>query len=83
MVNSLVDAGGALEEAISLANIINENAPLAVRSTRRSLLESLTLNDYEGMKFAIEETAALTETEDYKEGPLAFIEKRPPVWKGK
>ena len=22
-------------------------------------------------------------TEDYKEGPLAFIEKRPPNWKGK
>ena len=83
MVNSLVEAGEALEGAISLANKINENAPLAVRATRRSLLESLTLNDNDGMKFAIEETAALVGTEDYKEGPLAFIEKRPPVWKGR
>jgi hypothetical protein len=35
------------------------------------------------MKFAIEETAALIGSEDYKEGPLAFIEKRLPIWKGK
>ena len=83
MVNCLVEPGEALEEAVALAEKINENAPLAVRSTRRSLLESLTLSDHEGMKFAIEETAALTATEDYKEGPLAFIEKRSPVWKGK
>ena len=83
MVNALVEPGEALEEAISLAGKINENAPLAVRSTRRSLLESLTLNDHDGMKFAIEETAALIGSEDYKEGPLAFIEKRLPVWKGK
>ena len=83
MVNTLVEPGEALEEALSLAGKINENAPLAVRSTRRSLLESLTLNDHDGMKFAIEETAALIGSEDYKEGPLAFIEKRLPVWKGK
>ena len=83
MVNTLVEPGEALEEALSLAGKINENAPLAVRATRRSLLESLTLNDYDGMKFAIEETAALAGSEDYKEGPLAFIEKRLPVWKGK
>jgi len=83
MVNRLVEPGNALQEAITLAEKINENAPLAVRSSRRSLLESLTLNDHEGMKFAIEETVALAATEDYKEGPLAFIQKRPPVWKGK
>lgn len=83
MVNILVEAGEALNEALSLAELINENAPLAVRATRRSLLESLTMNDNDGMKFAIEETAVLAATEDYKEGPLAFIEKRLPIWKGK
>ena len=83
MVNVLTDPGKALDEAFLLAERINQNAPLAVRATRRSLLESLTLNDHDGMKFAIEETAVLTSTEDYKEGPIAFIEKRAPIWKGK
>ncbi len=83
MVNVLTKEGEALDKAILLAEQINKNAPLAVRATRRSLIESLVLSDNDGMKFAIEETAALTSTEDYKEGPLAFIEKRDPIWKGK
>ena len=83
MVNILTEQGRALDEALLLAEKINQNAPLAVRATRRSLLESLTLNDHDGMKFAIEETSVLTSTEDYKEGPIAFIEKRAPIWKGK
>ena len=83
MVNVLTKEGEALDKAMLLAEQINKNAPLAVRATRRSLIESLVLSDYDGMKFAIEETAALTSTEDYKEGPLAFIEKRDPIWKGK
>ena len=83
MVNVLTKEGEALDKAMLLAEQINKNAPLAVRATRRSLIESLVLSDHDGMKFAIEETAALTSTEDYKEGPLAFIEKRDPIWKGK
>ena len=83
IVNVLTKEGEALDKAILLAEQINKNAPLAVRATRRSLIESLVLSDHDGMKFAIEETAALTSTEDYKEGPLAFIEKRDPIWKGK
>ena len=64
MVNVLTKEGEALDKAILLAEQINKNAPLAVRATRRSLIESLVLSDYDGMKFAIEETAALTSTED-------------------
>ena len=83
MINRLVEPGEAVTEATLLAKKINENAPLAVRSTRKTLLDSLTKNEIEGMKFAIDETIMLASTEDYKEGPLAFIEKRMPVWKGK
>ena len=57
MVNILTEQGRALDEALLLAEKINQNAPLAVRATRRSLLESLTINDHDGMKFAIEETS--------------------------
>ena len=44
MVNVLTKEGEALDKAILLAEQINKNAPLAVRATRRSLIESLVLS---------------------------------------
>ena len=82
LVNRLVEPGKALEAALDLAEEINRNAPLAVQETRRSLLESQYVNDEEGIRIALEATKKLVTTEDYREGPRAFIEKRNPVWKG-
>ena len=82
LVNRLVEPGKALEAALDLAEEINRNAPLAVQETRGSLLESQYVNDEEGIRIALEATKKLVTTEDYREGPRAFIEKRNPVWKG-
>ncbi len=84
LVNRLVEPGTVLEAAIELAEQICANAPLAVRESRRLVLESITVtDDREGVRQSGAAMMGLASTEDFAEGPLAFIEKRPPVWKGR
>ena len=83
LVNELVPAGGALDAAIALAERINANAPLAVRATREIVLAAFSEEDETLWKMSGGAMAKLFTTEDFMEGPKAFIEKRAPVWKGK
>lgn len=84
LVNRLVEPGKALEAALELAEAICVNAPLAVRESRRLVLESITVtDDAEGVRQSGAALMGLASTEDFAEGPLAFIEKRDPVWKGR
>ncbi len=80
LVNRLCEPGQAVESALELADEINVNAPLAVRASKRLATESPALDDGEAMKRAGEAMAGLAGTSDFAEGPLAFIEKRPPRW---
>mmetsp|Transcript_12512 Transcript_12512/g.20240 ORF Transcript_12512/g.20240 Transcript_12512/m.20240 type:complete len:257 (+) Transcript_12512:418-1188(+) len=82
-VNALTEKGGALEGAISLAKRIEVNAPLAVREARRVSLETMQATDEVCWKESAAAMKYLSKTPDYKEGPRAFIEKRPPRWTGK
>ena len=84
LVNRLVEPGTAFDAAIELAEAISVNAPLAVRESRRLVLESVTVtDDVEGVRQSGAALMGLASTEDFAEGPLAFIEKRDPVWKGR
>jgi len=82
MVSDLVEAGQAVTAAMALAERINTNAPLAVRETRRIALESLDADPVEIWEASREAQNRLATTEDYTEGPRAFIEKRDPRWVG-
>lgn len=83
LVNILCDEGGALEAAIGLAGQITEAAPLAVRESRRIIIEATDQPDEVGWKMSGDGIVKMFGTEDFSEGLTAFIEKRPPQWKGR
>jgi enoyl-CoA hydratase len=83
LVNRLVEPGQALEAAVALAEQICANAPIAVRESRRVVLEATHAPDDVGWKMSAEGMGKAMQSEDFSEGLTAFIEKRPPEWKGR
>jgi enoyl-CoA hydratase len=83
LVNHLVPDGQALAKAREIAERIARNGPLAVRAIVATLRETETLPEAEA--FAIEQRhgMAVMASEDAKEGPRAFLEKRAPVFRGR
>jgi enoyl-CoA hydratase len=83
LVNALCEPGAALDGALELADQICTNAPVAVQLSRRVMLASLGRPDEEGWQLSADGFRAVAQTEDYHEGPRAFVEKRAPVWQGR
>ena len=83
LVNVLCEPGDAINEAMNLAERINANAPLAVRATRQAISQGAMVSDDEGIRIAVELFKPVAVSEDAKEGPLAFVEKRLPEWKAR
>jgi enoyl-CoA hydratase/carnithine racemase len=83
LVNRLTPAGGALAAAAELARTIAGNAPLAVQEALAAAKAALDVSDAEAEGLAQAALARLRGTEDYAEGPRAFLAKRPPRWTGR
>lgn len=83
LVNELCDPGSEVDTALALAERICANAPIAVRESRRVVLEGMLADDETAWKITNKAMATAASTEDFQEGPRAFIEKRAPEWKGR
>ncbi|HZT67854.1 MAG TPA: enoyl-CoA hydratase-related protein [Acidimicrobiales bacterium] len=83
LLNEIVPEEDVLDRARQWAARISANAPLAVQATKESVLRGLAVDLREAFKIENELAQKVFSSEDAKEGPAAFAEKRPPVWKGR
>jgi enoyl-CoA hydratase len=83
LLNEIVPRAQLLERAQEWAARITENAPLAVAATKESALRGLAAESLgEAMKIEARISARVLASNDAREGPLAFSEKRAPRWTG-
>jgi enoyl-CoA hydratase/carnithine racemase len=82
-VNKVVPAEDLMAEALTLAQQIAENAPLAVRYFKELAYRGLNMSTQDISALAYHMYDQLLQTEDSKEGPRAFAEKRKPQWKAR
>ena len=82
-VSEVVPPAELMDAALALAQRIAANAPLSVRFTKELLYKSMDMTLEEAFAYSHEAGQAVLASEDAKEGPRAFAEKREPVWKGR
>ncbi|KNB81743.1 crotonase, partial [Klebsiella variicola] len=80
LISEIVEHDRLLERAHEIADIVNSNAPLAVRGTRLAILKGLNVPLHEAEILAETFRERVLRTEDAAEGPRAFVEKRQPNW---
>jgi enoyl-CoA hydratase len=83
LVNRLCEPGNVLQEALETAGAIAGNAPLSVRQAKKSIRYGSQMEIRTAYRFEVEAYNQLVDTEDRREGILAFNEKRKPQFKGR
>jgi crotonobetainyl-CoA hydratase len=86
LINQVVKEGSVLDAALALAARITVNAPLSVQASKRIAYgadDGVITDEVVGWERTMNEMRTLIRSEDAKEGPMAFAEKREPVWKAR
>ena len=83
LVNAVVPAGEVREAALALARKVTANAPIAVRESLAIARQAAELDEETLWTLSGEASARMKQTEDFQEGPRAFVEKRAPRWTGR
>jgi enoyl-CoA hydratase/carnithine racemase len=83
LVNRLVSYDRLIEAGEQMAESFAKGAPLALRCIKEAIYKGSELPLDQGLRLEGDLASLVLGTEDAKEGPRAFVEKRAPVWKGK
>jgi enoyl-CoA hydratase len=82
-LNYVVPADEVMGKALEIAEKIARNGPIAVKAIRKSARACLGLAERDALKLENEISGPVFQTEDAKEGPRAFMEKREPSYQGR
>ena len=83
LANRVLPTDAFMDTVMSFAGQISRQSPNALRRAKQALLASLDSSYDEALAREAEHQRAIFQSEDGMEGFLAFVEKRPPVWKGR
>lgn len=83
LVSRVVPADKLLATAQEIAGSIKECGPLAVRFIKQAVMQGREMSLEDGLRLESQLTGQVFRTEDAREGPRAFAEKRKPAYKGK
>lgn len=83
LVTEVVPHDRLMERAREIAGLLLTNAPLAVWGTKMAILQGLGLPIPQAEEIATAYLEIVEQSEDHKEGPRSFVEKRKPNWKGR
>ena len=83
LIGHVVDDGQALAKALEIAEMIAANGPLAVQAILRTIRESEGLAENDAFALESKVGMAVFASDDAKEGPRAFTEKRKPDFQGR
>lgn len=83
LVEYVVPAAELLERTLALAEQMAANAPVAVRTAKAAVQRGAEMALEDGIRLEQDLASFLYTTEDAKEGPKAFLEKRTPQWQGR
>ncbi len=83
LIGHVVPDGTALDKAREIADRIAANGPLAVQAILRTIRETEGMHEQEAFRLDAEVGAPVFSSEDAKEGPRAFVEKRTPAFTGR
>jgi len=82
IIERLTNSEDALNVALSICEVINQNGPLAIRAAKSAIQDGYSVSIEEGLSFENEAYGSILHTNDRLEGLQAFKEKRKPQYKG-
>jgi enoyl-CoA hydratase len=83
LINRIVAPEVLMEETLALARKLLRQAPLSLRLIKDTVNKAVDYSVYDAMQAERKNFYLLFASEDQKEGMKAFVEKRPPNFKGK